>query len=223
MKRLIDVLKAAMMMAAIVLLAKAFFVLDHVQKSIVSVRGDVHEITGSINAASTKLNTTLDDVRATEAKVNTALDDTHALLRESAATVKSINAVVEQDKPKIGLVLDHTNRFLIEAENTGMEVRKAAAEQRSYWSDSGKQQVLFFGKLNTLTDNINANSVKLSKALDDFDAVIGNPAIPSTLNHVDKILADGEKVADRFAKPVNTAKAIGTWTLDRALHFFGFR
>jgi UDP-N-acetyl-D-mannosaminuronic acid transferase (WecB/TagA/CpsF family) len=49
-------------------------------------------------------------------------------------------------------------------------------------------------------ESANKTIVQLNGAIADANKVISDPAIPSTIGHADKILADGEKVADRIGR-----------------------
>lgn len=205
--RLTSLLKAGLLLAGILLCAKAFTFLDHLGKTVVAVRGDVAQMAG--------------DVHASAVKVDATLDDSRKLLSAVTSTVKAARGTIEAARPKILISLDDSHHLLLEAGLTAAEARKASVEQRAYWAKTSQDTDALVRNLNVFVDSANKTTLQVNKAVADADAVISNPAIPSTIGHADKILADGEKVADRLAAPVNTAKKALSFAWNSFLHYFG--
>lgn len=205
MKHLKDSLVCLLLVAVIALSVKAFIFLDHLGKTVVAVRGDVAQV--------------MYDVHDSTVKVNATLDDSRKLISTTTSTVKAARGTIEAARPKILISLDDSHHLLLEAGLTAAEARKASVEQRAYWAKTSQDTDALVRNLNAFVDSANKTTLQVNKAVADADAVISDPAIPSTMKHADKILADGEKVADRFAKPASAVKAGFTWVLDRVAHF----
>lgn len=223
MKQVLDVLKAATMLAAIVFLAKGFFVLDHAQKSLVAVRADIHEIAGAVTSSTGKLNTALDDTHTLLQSANTAVSIAGDTAKQALETVNAAQRIAADAEPKITLALDRTNRLLLESDLTSKEIRQASVEQRENLKQIGERSLESLDKFNAATDAAKHAIQDMDIAVNHADTVINDPNIPSTFKHVDKMAADGEKVADRLAAPVNTVKRIAIFSWNSFLHFFGAR
>lgn len=207
MERLTSWLKAGLLFGGILLCAKAFFFLDHLDKDLFAVRADVAQVAN--------------DVHASTLRVNGALDDSRKLLTATTATVKSAKGTIDASRPKVLLALDDSHHLLLEAGLTAMEARKAAAEQRAYWNKTSQETNELVKNLNTIVESANKTTAQLNGAIANANKVISDPAIPSMIGHGDKILADGEKVADRLAAPVNTIKKAASFAWNAFLHYFG--
>ena len=209
LSRLTSWLKAGLLFGGILLCAKAFIFLDHLDKTVFAVKGEVAQVQTDLSTSLGKVNTVLDDghklipaATDTVREATKTLDDSRPKL---LAVIDSANGLfgaatdtVNFAKPKIGTALDRTNRFLLEADTGSAAIRKQELANAQTWDASGKQFLLFLGKLNGIADHTDS-------------AVI----------HGDKILANGEKISNRLAQPVTTVKKIAGWTWNSALHYLG--
>lgn len=214
MNKVTSWLKAGLLFGGILFCAKAFIFLDRLDKTVFAVRADVAQVADDIHGAAGKLGATLDDS-------NKLLAATTETVKLAGGTVTAARQTIDAARPKVLIALDDSHHLLLEAGLTVEEARKASVEQRAYWAKTSQDTDALVKNLNTFVDSANKTTLQLNGAIADADKVISNPAIPSTIGHADKILADGQKVADRLAAPVNTAKRIASMAWNSLMHYLG--
>lgn len=165
----------------------------------------------------------------------------------SAETIGAAHQVMNTNSIKAGAVLDKAkedltdlNRVVLSIGGTSGIIRKAAQAQADYWNKNGEQSVELFRKANVAAEGLNQTLGQATKTLAavedttkrlqgpidsvnrivvDADKIVGDPNIPKVIDNANGILADGKKVADRFAAPVTTAKKVSTFIWNSFLHW----